>query len=1036
MAQKKQNVTQIKPALKAIKGKRAGKGESSPGDSASVSSRGLTGKSAAAAKSSHSLLAPNGPEVGKSAPPPLPGGSDEDRVSEKKVAPNAGPKQAPPPLKSQGDSEDFDGNSERDGGARAPERRSARRRPAGPVRERLAANDDAPSIGGLIYALEQKPSIAPFKFAAIGSVVWAVFGIAYGWFALASDLGPDAGLAELLSKPAAFLTLTAVVVPIAVVWFLAVLAWRAEELRLRSSTMTEVAVRLAEPDRMAEQSVASLGQAVRRQVSFMNDAVSRALGRAGELEALVHNEVAALERSYEENERRIRGLISELSGERTALEETGGDFAKTLRTMGEEVPAVIEKLAGQQSKLANIIAGAGDNLTALETSLATSAGKLEMSLGSRTDQLQNVLEGYTGAIDQALGSRTEEMRVLLGDYTEGLAEALSSRTDKMEEVFSDHMKTLDASIGNRTDTLQNVFEEYARALDATLANRVDTMDSQLIERTRALDNAFNQRLQVFDESISKSTLAIDHAVGERALALTTALDSHAKTFKETIAEQAADLDESLVHGISAVRRSSENITRQSLKAIEGLANQSDMLKNVSENLLGQINTVTNRFDNQGQMILKAANSLENANFKIDSTLQERHAELSSTLDRMSGKADEFGQFVEGYSANIEGSLSDAELRARKAAEELRASAEFQQKAVLENFDRFHADADAKSSRALEDLRHRFSTVSDELTTQLGSISGRVEDTTKELREKAAQASAEIVAEQNRLKQQLASIPATTRAESETMRRALQDQLNALEQLAEISKTQAQKYDVAAPEASSPVGSTTTGPAQVRAVSGSQDGSQRGLSSLASSVARELDTRSGAGGQRAAQPASTGRQPGQQQAASARGRGDSAPRDRWSLGDLLQRASFDDDGGQGDMNPPGRAVQGGRPTAAASTVGARAPAQGSGFNIKVISNALDAASAGDIWERLRMGQRGVLDRRRYSPDGQLAFDDLVTRYRTDPQTQSTVSRYLADFEQALKDQDARDASGRLVQQQLVSDSGRAYLFLAHVSGRFG
>ena len=111
------------------------------------------------------------------------------------------------------------------------------------------------------------------------------------------------------------------IVPIAVLWLLALLAWRAEELRLRSSTMTEVAIRLAEPDRMAEQSVASLGQAVRRQVSFMNDAVSRALGRAGELEALVHNEVAALERSYEENERKIRGLIQELSGERHALRQ-------------------------------------------------------------------------------------------------------------------------------------------------------------------------------------------------------------------------------------------------------------------------------------------------------------------------------------------------------------------------------------------------------------------------------------------------------------------------------------------------------------------------------------------------------------------------------------------------------------------------------------------------------------------------------------------------------------------------------------------
>src|SRR4029079_12736581 len=100
--------------------------------------------------------------------------------------------------------------------------------------------------------------------------------------------------------------------------------------------------------------------------SFMNDAVSRALGRAGELEALVHSEVAALERSYEENERRIRGLIQELSGERHALLNTSDKVSDTLRAMGSEVPALIEKLSQQQVKLATIIQGAGDNLTSLE----------------------------------------------------------------------------------------------------------------------------------------------------------------------------------------------------------------------------------------------------------------------------------------------------------------------------------------------------------------------------------------------------------------------------------------------------------------------------------------------------------------------------------------------------------------------------------------------------------------------------------------------------------------------------------------------
>jgi hypothetical protein len=39
---------------------------------------------------------------------------------------------------------------------------------------------------------------------------------------------------------------------------------------------------------------------------------------------------------------------------------------------------------------------------------------------------------------------------------------------------------------------------------------------------------------------------------------------------ETIGRKAVELDETLMHGIHAVRRTSENITKQSLKAIEGL----------------------------------------------------------------------------------------------------------------------------------------------------------------------------------------------------------------------------------------------------------------------------------------------------------------------------------------------------------------------------------------------------------------------------------------------------------------------------------
>ena len=316
-----------------------------------------------------------------------------------------------------------------------------------------------------------------------------------------------------------------------------------------------------------------------------------------------------------------------------------------------------------------------------------------------------------------------------------------------------------------------------------------------------------------------------------------------------------------MHGINSVRRASENITRQSLKAIEGLAGQSDMLRNISENLLSQISGVTGRFENQGQAILKAANSLESANFKIDNTLQNRHAELSQTLDRLSGKADEFGRFVGDYSTTMEGSLSEADLRARGELERMR------------------AHTSAESERTLEDLRHRLTSVSTTMTTELGSLSNRFAATSEEMRQQASRAAAEIAAEQARLREQLERLPVAAHESSEGMRRALQDQIKALEQLSQLAARSAVQRDVIPP--SPPLQSETMAPnPQPRPRE-----QARSLTSLSSTIAQELGNR-----QRQRGPAPDNRE-------------------GWSLGDLLARASRDEEGhGQPNAAAPARSVR--------------------------------------------------------------------------------------------------------------------------------
>ena len=78
-------------------------------------------------------------------------------------------------------------------------------------------------------------------------------------------------------------------------------------------------MRLAEPESIASEQMVTLSQAIRREIVSMGDGIERALARAGELETLVRSEVSNLERSYSDNERRIRTLVEELSTERETM---------------------------------------------------------------------------------------------------------------------------------------------------------------------------------------------------------------------------------------------------------------------------------------------------------------------------------------------------------------------------------------------------------------------------------------------------------------------------------------------------------------------------------------------------------------------------------------------------------------------------------------------------------------------------------------------------------------------------------------------
>ena len=1038
-----------------------------------------------------------------SGPPPLPGakpaaagpppvlGSGPKTPAPPPLAPNhqihaaASAKPATKAKSAPADSAEADSD---DDATDASSRRAAKRRAAGPSRGNVAANDDLPSIGGLIFALHQKPSQRPMQVAAVASVVWLLLGVVLGYAMLSSELQRVPSFMELLSRPTAMVLAATILIPIALFWLLAMLVWRAQELKLMSSAMTEVAIRLAEPDRMAEQQIASVGQAVRRQVNHMNDAIGRALGRANELESLVQSEVANLERSYNQNEHRIRALLQELSGERHALLGTSERVNLSLKEMGTEIPILMERLSEQQVRLARFIEEAGRNVIALEDTINASATHLATTVGTRTQELQTVLTDRTGELQAVLTDRSAEMQAFLTDQsgalqtsftenadrlqamleqrTEHFQDVIGERTDTIQTVFDTFAEGLDSALSTRTEGLQTVLEEYTRALDTTLQSRQQSLDSQLIERTKALDDAFSERLKLFDDSILRSTIAIDSMVADKARALSSALESHAKEVGQVLGRQASHLDEQLMHGVNAVRLSSQNVTKQSLKAIEGLAGQADLLRNVSENLVNQISGVTGRFDQQSQTIMRAANALETVNHRIDKTLQNRQTDLTQTLEQLTGKTDEIDRKLIGYSSQLEGTFKQAEERARSVSEQMTRSAEERARLAMQEFERLQSHGAGDTERALSDMRSQFSNVTREVSEEIGGLSSRFSasseemrrraqmtlaeieaeqtrvtsrfsdssdemrrraqmtlaemeteqarlssrffDTSEEMRRRSQSTLAEIEAEQLRLQAQLERLPEATRNSAETMRASLQEQLKALEQLSNLTSREAVRSDLAAP--------------MPQAIQQQQAAVPRSISSVTQSLAREMEYRAALPAPAAyAQPAppapapqptysapAPAPQPHQAAIAAAEALRGNAGSENWRLGELLARASIE------EQQP--------------------AAAPRSSLNIAQMARALDATTASAIWSRFRAGQRGVMVRSIYTNDGRAAFDEVHHRYKAEESFRQTVEGYLQDFEQLLRDADQRDATGRTAQTYIVSDSGRVYLFLAHASGR--
>src|SRR5262249_28017593 len=203
-------------------------------------------------------------------------------------------------------------------------------------------------------------------------------------------------------------------VPLIYIYMLAHLFWRSQELRFVTQSMAEVAMRLAEPETVARESIVTVGQAIRREVAAMGDGIERALARAAELETLVANEVSALEHAYNDNEVRIRALLQDLGGQRDTLVGQAGQIRDAIHSvhldLSHDISQISELVAEQVNeasrRITHTLAEKGEHIT---RALGHAGDTMIQTLGERGGDLLDRLEATSQDTAQAIGAASDRL---------------------------------------------------------------------------------------------------------------------------------------------------------------------------------------------------------------------------------------------------------------------------------------------------------------------------------------------------------------------------------------------------------------------------------------------------------------------------------------------------------------------------------------------------------------------------------------------------------------------------------------------------
>ena len=512
------------------------------------------------------------------------------------------------------------------------------RRPDRPMR-RAAANDDRQSVGQIIARLHSRPSRTPLVLASILSVLWIVGGIAWAL----SLYREEFSLSEFLTNPAVFPFAAGILLPAAGFLLLAVLIRRMQELRGIARSMTEVTVRLAEPENLSTDTVVTVGQAIRREVAALGDGVERAIARATELEAMVKNEVSTLERAYDDNEMRVRNLVDELQSERDSILSHAGRLRESITHSHEAFTLDVEQIAER-----------------VNTGITEATDRVSSVISARSEDARAQIATAGDLVIEAMTIKASETTERMTQVGIEVGKALASRSAIVSEAFEESANAVAAQIAATGHRAAEHLTDTTADLNGRVMSALENFDTTVKVQGASMVEQLTQIAEKTQHSVSE----VDDRLAKRAQELAASFEARSARIEQAIEERTRSLDETLSNRTLEIARSLADGNKSANEAIEktvaGMGEYfAEKARVIAETISSSAETADQTFGARAQQI---ADEMAKRVAAVEQMLGSRADSLVDSLDT---RVNRFEGIVEGKFKTIADSIDG---KAAEAAE--------------------------------------------------------------------------------------------------------------------------------------------------------------------------------------------------------------------------------------------------------------------------------------------------------------------------------------------------------------------------------